>query len=814
MKRALLPSLLVLAACQSAVDLQPGRPYQCDPLGGDAAAECPAGWRCGPPTLQGASCFDPEETTPGRQCRTREDCPGGAWACVRRPDLALSALFDGACYSLAEGAEHVCWRDADCGPWRCNLAEHRCVLERAEPEQRPGLEVSVTRISPVVRGRARQVAVARLSEDSRSVAWLGDDALLIYADGLSNGANGAVARRIELEGAQVKALAMRPDGVVVQRFDGGLRYERFDGGLDAPFGFTGSMRASLNDVTLIDGRGAQLLFRDQNGTPFLPDGGWLTTEPLRDLVRGLNTFEDFFALHADGHLLVGPPLEPQRLPDGFPQGPCGDGGVPSWHPTRLALELRAPTGNRSAYLFASRDGGEATHVVGIGNGAGTCTPPSTTPPCRLCPNGEPPLATMPIEGVASGRGQLWLTCPTDAGPRGLALILQRDRCSDRWETPPGDDALAHVSVGDVTSSHVTGGAADDSQVYLPTTQSNQGLSSSDPVVRRLMLDRVPELLVRVDAGTLRGLFSSTRERFYQDVPGFGLVGQARAFGTDERTVAFGFSTPELVLTDRRVLDTRRVDFNRESPRELATLGDLSNILSGPYALDLASTSDAGILVVTAGDRMLAAEVSRQIAAEVPITPAILATHLVPVPGLAISSFTLAASGIASSGGIGSATRGELIGFALAGIQLVQFDVIGRELTNPVGLSLEGLEGAPVEVFSEGEGAERRARLGTRSGQIYTLPTRAAVGAFLPAQSQPARDFGQLCGHRFTLTTDGLWQLQGKPGPLPGAEWVKQALPPEVGTLDGARLFEGRGELFLVLANGSSYDLVPAAGRCP
>lgn len=217
---------------------------------------------------------------------------------------------------------------------------------------------------------------------------------------------------------------------------------------------------------------------------------------------------------------------------------------------------------------------------------------------------------------------------------------------------------------------------------------------------------------------------------------------------------------------------------------------------------LASTPDGGTaLLAAAGDRVWAGEVSNL---EAPDAPAIIPVRAVPLPFARISSVTVLDHGEGSE-----YLRGYLLVnqrlFELVAATKERFDT--REIVVPEEL---------VAVFSDGE----HGRVGTRGGNVFSLPVPVRIGQGPLAEDDPAaQDFASLNGDTFAVGVHGLYRLEKIEG-SPVGVWRKlelqKWLPDDsaVASFEGARFYPLRDGLAVVTAHGVMYRLTysPPSGE--
>ena len=114
---------------------------------------------------------------------------------------------------------------------------------------------------------------------------------------------------------------------------------------------------------------------------------------------------------------------------------------------------------------------------------------------------------------------------------------------------------------------------------------------------------------------------------------------------------------------------------------------------------------------------------------------------------------------------------------------------------------------PRAVWFDGE----RARVGTSTGEVYSLPSRVLIGERLPTGE--AEDYLRACSQDFVLSGDGLSRLTLASGAVVGrwqAVELPGAFPP--GDLQGGRLFSIGPILYVFGRSGRLSTLF--MGPCP
>ncbi|MBX7097567.1 MAG: hypothetical protein K1X89_07640 [Myxococcaceae bacterium] len=825
MRRATLVTLFALAACKSTVNVEEGRAYSCTD-----DSECLSGWSCG----EDGVCFDPERRAEGATCRARRDCPSDkprpveVWKCVTPPG-ASEGSYDGTCQQIDAARSHVCYSDGDCAvarQFRCNLSTLRCVQDDVAKETRPAATFSVGLLSPGVLGPPRAVALSVGNDRRHAFAWLGDDVLaLTYEE--------RAALQVAVDGGDVSELAMSSIGAVLLRKNGTLRLETGlpdAGGVDLPTPPQGShLRALGPEVVVLTPSGARTIL----GAPLWDAGTHcISADDVADIarVRPANMRgERYLIIDRNGGLGLdmnsNSPVEASlryaQLPSnvshhaGCQTGAVGDGGT---YTVARVLLPTIDTGATSSVVLLSRDGAEPAYammVSSLDRGSGGPTNECNTVQysiCSICPDGSAPSTVVPLASYESNTGPgLLAACKGTSGEQ-RTFQLQFNGSGQGFEQcrrvvvvdPSVSQGVSGAPISSLANPESTVTAAAGGQLYVPegyVNASGEGFASMRP----LMLDEAPALIVRGPTGTpYQGIIAGTSSRFFSYYPGAGLISNSQTQG-DEHVVAFAVSDPTVVITNLHVFDLTHVDYGADSPRPIAGFGGQTATISSPFSADLIEVADAGLLVVASNDRLFAADVKAQRAAVDPIAGALLTPRLSPVPGIPIASFAVAAPVVATADGMGSAYKTDLIGFALAGAELVQFSMNVDDLSwYPEPLSVENLVGTPVEVFGDGVGPQRRAFIAFDRGQIYTLPNRTEVGALLP-KDEVAHDFVRLCGRTLALTDNGVFQLAA-------SGWVKlPGLPAVDGAYVGAKLYAGNGEVFLVLVNG--YTFLIGSGTC-
>lgn len=334
----------------------------------------------------------------------------------------------------------------------------------------------------------------------------------------------------------------------------------------------------------------------------------------------------------------------------------------------------------------------------------------------------------------------------------------------------------------------------------------------------LLLDRNPLGLSTLPDGGSPRFVVGTRDVAGTVVPGRALLvggnfapvsglGLAVSGREDLRWEAISGDRPawSLVSADFQPSVTQQAVFVRgeEEPQPVALTTALDHF-SAPFLLAPQGSPDGGTLVlVSAFDALLAADVTRALAAPFDSRRDSLAA----LPTLTVRAVPLSRSPITSLLALrpqpdptGRVRLAE--GYLVSSGRLFRF-----EGDNEVVWRTKELEvpfGEPHELLAQ----QGRARLGYRSGEVFSLPSRVPLAPALPG-GEPVLDFLPHCQSLLALTRAGLFRLEVLGTEVQG-RWVPVPLPASPGA--GASLFSRGREVLLVSAEGTTRTVT--GWSCP
>ncbi len=843
----LLAGACLLSGCQACQRLEAPYAFRCER---DAGAEqCLAGWRCG---LDGF-CFDPSVPRVA-PCEADDDC-----APSHRCATGLAGAASGLrCRARGLGAPFACAGDDDCeGGWRCGLAGV-CLdtAPEALPEAQlpPGL--AAQRWSSLLDTRDLvDVAVSDPfavdvdcppAEDVREVLAIASRAGVVQrvlrpgvfspdasvdcdaGARLDRGARAsATLERFTVDAGVVVALAQSADTTYV--LGQGGRLCRIDArgaaGCEALGSDARSLRVAPGGLVFVFGAS---VFRVLD----LHDGGWsppLAVESVGGGVARLHEVSSFHFPMASSRVLVA------TTPEGFlqvpvePDGRLADGGWPQsgdWRPAVAGLPACAaggeePLGLRydsalDRLLVLERDRGSAQEGAVVfapsAEGHWGCEPlgfPGAdaggyvvgTPLRGRCNPGARLLSAdvgrLEIEGGAmtfelrclEPDGGLWVRHADAMGPSTAgsppALL------AEPWLAPSA--LIARANPGRQVTVSASGGAWLD-----------HGASHSP-----WLLDRQPLGMWALSDGGAPVLVAETREvagstlpgqakrvgGFFSRVPDLGFVFEST---TDAPLVALSATHPSWALFSAAFQPPRvqqAVVVRDEAGLRLVAGTTLLDQFSAPFLLAPSRSADGGtVVLLSAYDALLAADVTETLSR--PSDPnrdtldaqPVLTVRAVPLSRGPITSL-LPLTPVPDAQG-----RARLAeGYLLSAGRVFRFEGDNEAVWRT--RELEAPFGEPLALFSQAE----RARVGYRSGEVYSLPSRVQLAPALPRGAR-AEDYAVHCGAVVVVTAEGLAVLEVLGSEVLG-RWRPVAVSRPPGA--GATLVEAPGQLLVVSTDGST-----------
>lgn len=785
-----------LSGCQSCADLSSQKPFPCEQAGDDAV-QCPAGWSCG---FDG-HCFDKQGAGASQTCADSDRHCADGWRCGAPAD-------DGTrrCQEVGVGGIYPCSENADCeGEWRCGPVSRTCTEVTDQLSVSRLTEVRVDQVSPLSsEGPPSFAAVGHLQQGTRGrvLGFVRDGGLDVVVQFENEPAPGArvTVRRYDVDEASVQQLAavgLR----VAARFDGGavVSYGGALDPVDPVVLFDGGVRrlANLGATTPTPARVELAALTDTDVTFFLASGQALATYPAtaatgRPLdVSGdaapLVLFENMTARWAPGSdagaftALSPPPAPRERIGAG-------------------ARYLLVQFGPASAPTFGLAYGDDLSLVAG---------------PCPACPFNAVPLQTLAADADLTFVAR----CPPEPGgglpvPRTWAVQLRSGGDCSRTVFKALDEDEAPFAQGFVNATedlrwraHAgASGHAWYSEDYTPPEPGTL------PLLHPVVLDRMPQLITRLDIAGLSGVFALSGTYTFSAAP-LGLVAEMGPNSADGFRVLGGVSNaPQLIVAPDGVYNLGAFPFGSERPQLVATPGD-GVTLAPPVSGVLLPLGDQRlVLVVSSNDTLLGAEVTAQLTTDAGVNgallpPAVLTPQLVPAPGVPVRDVAL---GQTTSAFVGSRALGGF--YVLARNQVFAVDVLDLDTWTATAIPLPQDFGPPRELWTEGG----RGRVAFERGSIAALPTPVALAPPFPDDGAVAQDFARLCGDTLAVVGDGVRHFVSDAGwvPLPGA-----TLTPAQVQAGGGRFFESGPSTFLATPDGRVLELYPqknASGRpsCP
>ncbi len=216
-------------------------------------------------------------------------------------------------------------------------------------------------------------------------------------------------------------------------------------------------------------------------------------------------------------------------------------------------------------------------------------------------------------------------------------------------------------------------------------------------------------------------------------------------------------------------------------RRLLAAFTTAEAFKGPYRAAAVTDARGTLLVVTAFDALLAAELDPSRDVTLASAP-VLDVKLVPLNRSAITALVL----------LPRAEAPFAEGWLLSAGRLYQFHADNPTVWKSTELGLP--EGEPLALFADG----RRARAGYRDGRVFALPGRVPVAPPLPPGAGAAVDFTDVCGQVLALSTRSAFRLVLKPGESQG-EW--QAVPLPSGPGRPAKLHAAGDGAFVFFTDG-------------
>ncbi|MBL8951265.1 MAG: hypothetical protein JNK82_10840 [Myxococcaceae bacterium] len=220
-----------------------------------------------------------------------------------------------------------------------------------------------------------------------------------------------------------------------------------------------------------------------------------------------------------------------------------------------------------------------------------------------------------------------------------------------------------------------------------------------------------------------------------------------------------------------------VELEPSGERRLLAAFTTSEAFKPPYHAAALTDARGTVLVVTAFDALLAAELDPSRDVTLASAP-VLNVKLVPLNRSEITSLVL----------LPRALDRYAEGWLLSAGRLHQFRADNPTVWRSTELELPA--GEPVALFADAA----RARVGYRDGRVFALPGRVPVAPRLPDVEGPALDFADVCGQVLALSGKTAFRLATAPGATEGV-WQPVALPDGVGkpaklhpTPDGAFVF--------------------------
>ncbi len=776
MKRASL-LLVVLAGCQSSIDLQQGRPYACLPDAGDESA-CGSGWRCG---IEGR-CHAVGDAKPW-PCREALDCEAG-WVCG----------LENTCHDPLVARDYLCLDDSQCtAPWRCGFSG-RCL--DASGELGPSVSSTPTDV---------QVLAPRF--------FTGQPEAVVGAS-----ATGELAIAI---GSRVRWIDSNPAA--------SPRFRDFDAGGEV----RGVLADSLGAYAVLDD-GVRRLLRDRTDEGYVADGGpWLagqgdygpfvvhsgrlefigqigsfpaTTpdEPTQAAVANCAYFANQYGLwlqRRDGSDAPSPlslsswaQLSCGTVAQGYSisRGLLRVGQVSSR--TLLAVSgasrrgslvvmdagigLALPPRNFVAAIDVSRLSEVAGPQDPLGTDACVLPPPQgrlACPEARVtellhCPS--PCELGDDLTDVRPGATSLEVECTGVLGQStwslsygGPCVPQQLTGRSSRWsvERTPGEGSL---SLWGVVQRGPQG------QLWYGTQIST---------ARTAFLDEAPLAMVRVNLADDAGV-APVRP-----------VTASNSFPLDEDLGFTARDAPEVLAwasgadgvflgATGAISSVSQIDGGALVPTSRLTALELQQSeLKPPFSLSVGTRRDAGVLIATVADGLYASDRGNW-SKKMPL-------RVVPQPGFGITSLALTAGPV-------------LQGFLSTRTGAFAFTSSSESswVVSPIALPA----GQVVEVWTD----RGVSRVGYADGRVLTLPSGVPLAAPLP--NGEFTDYLGACGQTWALSARGLEQLVGGQWvtlKLDGAETVL------ADTLSAGRLFERDGLVYVFNGTGGALSFRPSGG-CP
>ncbi|MBK7859318.1 MAG: hypothetical protein IPJ65_11990 [Archangiaceae bacterium] len=399
------------------------------------------------------------------------------------------------------------------------------------------------------------------------------------------------------------------------------------------------------------------------------------------------------------------------------------------------------------------------------------------------PGGHPPAV---LEGTALGTPSSCLACPSGAldsysvsrQANALSLIAET-RCRDPltgavklYAATLGGPACTPVELGSagpqvavsgISSPGAAATAGRAGQVWL---QTGFGLSRA-----ARYLDRAPSLVLSGASGLLAGAEAVStllpsgpveleERQLFGLSAGEGLVARS-AQGAPPLLAAVegqgAWALQDAVTSTSTETPPTAVEVT-SGARNLLAVFTTTETFKPPYHAAAQASGEHTVLVVTAFDALLAAELDPGASVTLATAP-VLRVKVVPLNRSEITAVTL----LPHEEGTPYAE-----GYLLSAGRLHRFTASSLAVWKTQELELP--EGEPFALFHDG----RRGRAGFRDGRVFALPGRVELAPALPEGEGPASDFADVCGqvlavgaHRaFRLVSGaagvGTWQ----PVPLP------------------------------------------------
>lgn len=831
LRSVLLLTAIATSACTSINPKQPGR-YLCTRDGGDDAAQCPGGWRCG---FEGF-CIDPTVAAAHKCADSATDCTGG-WHCGKdsvcydrtdagpvacRLEVALDCADgwrcgqNGSCHERDAGAAYECLADSDCeAQWRCG-PDGRCVDSTKEALPPTSGAASSTRLSPgiplgvpdfVEASSSGSVSSCGLALELDTVSMVHGTTFTKWANASSSpitvdfGCDGGSAVNTDVRQLSLskppRAIADRGNESFIVEADGGLTRVLYQWGqplsvspVAVPFALKAikSGSAGRNVLVLIgDSQVGTLTSMGQavqspSLVPMLQTDGGMATPTLRDadLTNSLSGNPVLIAA-TDMGLLASVDTGGGFGPWLWAASECARGAVLDTYAvqamrlggSRGVAAVRAEPGLKQFYVQAYAVT-SFTNMFPQGcllNSFDNNQLTKATGDCSCEDQG--PIATAFSSLQSDGGVQTVLRCGADGGNR-TEICYTNEGSGGRKPNLPLTGGPYRPDVRLSVSSNGVAAAADSLGALYRAPADSQ---ATQLVFAPLTLSSVPDVVV----GALPQAIVQVPTVYPNGATIYDPVVTAAAY---RHTSGLGFgrlAAQQTMLTgvegrtDLMVVSlpslgaTPYTMLVRDFINSYARLFSLSDeALQAPYHAAWSQLPDGGAATVLSSGDALFAAD----VSKVPDGGALVQSldEINAAPHLKFAATPLPRGTITSLTALPAGGQPES-SFAL-GYVVANGRVFRFKADNPVVFRTDEVPIEPAEAVSVWRDGSK-ARVGYRSGTVYGLPSRVKLAPAI-GKGAAALEFTQACGRTYALTDTGLFALEVAAGQTTG-NWVQVPL---------------------------------------